>query len=114
MRPNGKQTVIVRQKVYSGEVDEYGNQIYTTTDTSVNNCLVAQNATTAVINVQQFNGSTTDITIYFPQNVEINEDATFIVDDQQYSKVGKVISWVSQKGSPIKPKLVVNANLKVG
>lgn len=113
MSIKGKVSVTVLRREYTGAEDERGNEIPTNTSFIVTRCLIGYGGTSDVKSVIQ-EGITTAITIYFPQGTAIKEDDRFTINGKTYVKKGQTIEWETILGSPIKPKVIVEATLSEG
>ena len=90
----GSEKVIIKREVSTETVDDYGNPIVTTSNTTVKNCLVAFGTTSEPIDVNR-NPADIQLTLYMPKGTIIKDGDIFIIRETEFVKNGIAADWKS-------------------
>lgn len=106
----GNEQIVIIRRTGSG-VDEYGNPTYTTSRTTVRDCLFSVGTTAEPIDVERDAVDAT-LTLYFPEGTQILDGDLFELRGVTWQKNGSVQQWSSPVGLSVGP--VVNVRRRVG
>lgn len=112
----GKETILVKRYAFTGEVDEFGNDVKTKTFIAVPNSKWAEGSTANGTPVDTLETKTT-ATIYFPSGTVIEpEDEFFRGTSTTKSWVmnGLPVVWEVPPGFPIQPDTIVEVMRRDG
>lgn len=90
----GSETITIKRLVDSGTVDKYNEPIYTTTNITVKNCLIAFDSTDEKDEVAR-NPEDTKLTIYMPKGTTIEDNDVFNIRSTDFVKNGMANDWIS-------------------
>lgn len=88
----GETVTIIRRT--AGAVDDYGNSSFTTTNVTVNGCLVGWGSTNEPVSAES-DPVDSQMTLYMPAGTEIHDGDVFVVRGDQFVKDGMAQAWSS-------------------
>jgi hypothetical protein len=88
----GGETITIKRRSATSE-DDYGNPVYTTTNITIKDALIAVSGTDAPVSAER-DAIDAKISVYLPLSANVQDDDVFVIRGSQWVMDGTSQKWV--------------------